>query len=177
MGDYGSAPPLPHRCLSRQKSQVFREGRRSQTCIPQLPCSAHRTQQLGAGWISVGLLHLPFFMVFAKSGLEHTHDTALQLRPFPLHSSWALNHHREHFMPSWTWAELASAQSSALRMTSSSETLWPRAQDPPDCCLSPSFCYPSRLSVPAGFLLATILGTVCLVIASVIYLLVSGCPL
>lgn len=32
------------------------------------------------------------------------------------------------------------------------------------------------LSVPAGFLLATILGTVCLAIASVIYLLVSGCP-
>ncbi|XP_063103873.1 cytochrome b-245 light chain isoform X3 [Cavia porcellus] len=30
------------------------------------------------------------------------------------------------------------------------------------------------LSVPAGFLLATILGTVCLAIASVIYLLVSG---
>lgn len=31
-----------------------------------------------------------------------------------------------------------------------------------------------RLSVPAGFLLATILGTACLAIASSIYLLVSG---
>lgn len=33
--------------------------------------------------------------------------------------------------------------------------------------------HPPRLSVPAGFLLATILGTACLAIASVIYLLVS----
>ena len=33
-----------------------------------------------------------------------------------------------------------------------------------------------RLSVPAGFLLATILGTACLAIASSIYLLVSGIP-
>ncbi|XP_025776654.1 cytochrome b-245 light chain [Puma concolor] len=32
------------------------------------------------------------------------------------------------------------------------------------------------LSVPAGFLLATILGTACLAIASSIYLLVSGIP-
>lgn len=44
-------------------------------------------------------------------------------------------------------------------------------------CLALTVCLPhppSRLSVPAGFLLATILGTVCLAIASVIYLLVSG---
>lgn len=34
--------------------------------------------------------------------------------------------------------------------------------------------YSPRLSVPAGFLLATILGTACLAIASGIYLLVSG---
>lgn len=33
---------------------------------------------------------------------------------------------------------------------------------------------PSRLSVPAGFLLATLLGTACLAIASSIYLLVSA---
>lgn len=83
------------------------------------------------GFLWVCYMGLPFLMVFAKPGLEHTHGAAPQLRPFSQHGSWALNHHREHFMPSWTWAELASAQSSALRMTSSSETLRPRAQDPP----------------------------------------------
>lgn len=44
-------------------------------------------------------------------------------------------------------------------------------QTPSDCPSEPPFL--PRLSVPAGFLLATILGTACLAIASGIYLLVS----
>ena len=50
---------------------------------------------------------------------------------------------------------------------------------PSDCPLSPlsplTALHPySRLAVPAGFLLATILGTACLAIASGIYLLVGS---
>ena len=50
---------------------------------------------------------------------------------------------------------------------------------PSDCPLSPlspltALHLYSRLAVPAGFLLATILGTACLAIASGIYLLVGS---
>lgn len=50
-------------------------------------------------------------------------------------------------------------------------------QTPTDCSSEPPTPHSHplpRLSVPAGFLLATILGTACLAIASGIYLLVSG---